>query len=219
MPRIARLVIPGIPHHVIQRGNRRQPVFFSEGDKSLYLKILRTQGELKGIQFWAYCLMDNHVHFIAVPKFPDSFSRGIGETHRRYTNLINIRENWKGYLWQGRFLSFPLADLHLFACARYIERNPVRARLVQRPEDYKWSSARAHIFTIGDELISKNDPFSSIDDWSRFLRKEEIEEDVSTIRRHSRTGRPLGDENFVRRLEEITGRTLLIQRPGRKPKK
>ena len=93
MPRIARLVIPGIPHHVIQRGNRRQQVFFSDDDKSLYHRILQVQAEKKGIHFWAYCLMDNHVHFIAVPRFPDSLSRGIGETHRRYTNLINIGEN------------------------------------------------------------------------------------------------------------------------------
>jgi putative transposase len=101
------------------------------------LKILKTQGENKGIQFWAYCLMDNHVHLIAVPKFLDSLSRGIGETHRRYTSLINIRENWKAYLWQGRFLSFPLSDGHLVASARYIERNPVRARLVLKHEDYQ----------------------------------------------------------------------------------
>jgi putative transposase len=120
VPRIARVVIPGLPHHVIQRGNRRHLVFFSDEDKSLYLKILKTQAENKGIQFWAYCLMANHVHFIAVPIFPDSLSRDIGEIHRRYTSLINIRENWKGYLWQGRFLSYPRDDAYLFClCSIY----------------------------------------------------------------------------------------------------
>jgi len=120
MPRIARAVIPRLPHHVIQRGTRRQPVFFSDEDKSLCLKILKTQGEKRGIQFWANCLMDNHVHFIAVSKFPDSLSGGIGKIHRRYTSLINIRENWKGYHWQGRFLSYPMDNAHLLASARYI---------------------------------------------------------------------------------------------------
>lgn len=219
MPRIARLVIPGVPHHVIQRGNRRQSVFFSDEDKSLYIRILKSQGKEKGIRFWAYCLMGNHVHFIAVPKFSDSLSRGIGEAHRRYTNLINIREDWKGYLWQGRFLSFPLDDTHLFATARYIERNPVRARLVLKAEDFKWSSARAHVFRARDELLSGNDPFLSFDNWHKFLVKDEPDEEVSLIRKHTSTGRPLGSEEFIRKLETITGRTLLIQKPGRKPAK
>jgi len=130
-------------------------------------------------------------------KFPDNLSRGIGKTHRRYTSLINIRENWKGYLWQGRFLSFPLSDTHLAASARYIERNPVRAKLVLKPEDYQWSSARVRVFRTKDELISENYPFLSFGDWSKFLQKDEPEEQVSLIRKHIRTGRPLGNEGFV----------------------
>lgn len=218
MPRIARLVIPGIPHHVIQRGNRRQQVFFSDEDKLVYLKILKDQGKKKGLRFWAYCLMDNHVHLIAVPGFRDSLSRAISETHRRYTNLINIRENWKGYLWQGRFLSFPLGDAHLLAGARYIERNPVRAGLVQKPEDYFWSSARSHVRKIKDDVISDDDPFGALDDWAEFLQQDEMN-DADLFRRHTRTGRPLGNEAFIRRLEEVTGRILFARKPGRKPVK
>ncbi|MDD8014727.1 MAG: transposase [Acidobacteriota bacterium] len=218
MPRIARLVIPGIPHHVIQRGNRRQQVFFSDEDKLVYLKILKDQGKKKGLRFWAYCLMDNHVHLIAVPGFRDSLSRAMSETHRRYTNLINIRENWKGYLWQGRFLSFPLGDAHLLAAARYIERNPVRAGLVQKPEDYVWSSAGSHVRKIKDDVISDDDPFGALEDWADFLQQDEMN-DADVFRRHTRTGRPLGDDAFIRRLEEVTGRILFVRKPGRKPVK
>ncbi len=219
MARIARIVVPGLPHHVIQRGNRRQKVFFSDEDKLLYLKILRAQAEKKSLQFLAYCLMDNHVHFIVIPRFQESLSCGLGETHRRYTNLINIRENWKGYLWQGRFLSYPLDDSHLIAATRYVELNPVRAGIVRRAEDYRWSSARAHVLKIKDELVSGGNLPSFFTNWADFLNKNDMDAEETLLRKHAKTGRPLGDDGFIRDLERITGRALLIRRPGRKPRK
>ena len=155
MGRIARVVAEGMPHHVIQRGNRRQKVFFKDEDKQSYLTILKEQSERFGVNYWAYCLMDNHVHLIAVPETRESLARAIGEAHRRYTRMINFREGWRGYLWQGRFSSFLLEERHLYAAIRYVERNPVRVKIVKRAEDYKWSSAYAHVSKGGDELIDR----------------------------------------------------------------
>ena len=217
MARIARVVIPGCPHHVIQRGNRCQTVFFYDSDKRFYISLLHKYAKKTDVNIWAYCLMDNHVHLIAVPKHKDSLVRGIGETHRRYTLIINSREKWKGYLWQGRFISYPLDEGHFYAAVRYIECNPIRTGLVKRAEDYPWSSAKSHILKENDILISDDLMISKINDWSSYLREGERESDIELFRLHARTGRPLGDEKFLSKLEKTTGRILKRRRPG--PKK
>ena len=153
MARLARVVVPEMPHHVIQRGNRRQVVFFSNEDKASYLKILSLQARLFGVKIWAYCLMNNHVHLIAVPKREDSLVKAVGETHALYTRMINFREGWRGYLWQGRFKSVVMDEQYLIAAMRYVELNPMRARIVAKAEDYEWSSARTHISRIKDENL------------------------------------------------------------------
>jgi len=214
MARIARVVVPGFPHHVIQRGNRRQLVFFSDEDRRTYLNLLTENARKAGITLWAYCLMDNHVHFVAVPREKGSLAKGFGLTHKKYTRFINFREDWRGYLWQGRFQSFPLHLQYLYAAIRYVERNPVRAALVRKPEEYAWSSARAHIKNINDPLISDFFLTSGINDWAGFLNEEDNEKQNETFRLHSRTGRPLGDDVFLEKLEKTTGMVLRKQRPG-----
>lgn len=216
MPKFARLVIPGCPHHIIQRGNRRQKVFFNDSDKELYLKLIKRHGDKAGISFLAYCLMDNHVHMIAIPNKKESLAKGIGEAHRKYTNIINIREDWKGYLWQGRFLSFALDEIHFYAAVRYVERNPIRAGIVQRAEDYPWSSARAHVLKKNDVLISGRENILKIEDWSAYLKEKDDQHFIEQIELHEKTGRPLGSDDFLRKLEEITGRKILRRSPGRK---
>jgi putative transposase len=119
------------PHHIIQRGNRRQEVFFSNEDRKTCLDYLRLYAKTSAIDFWGYCLMNNHLHLIAVPQNEDSFARGFAEAHRRYTRYINFRKGWRGYLWEGRFKSYLLDEAHLYAAIRYIERNPVRAGIVK----------------------------------------------------------------------------------------
>jgi putative transposase len=208
MPRIARVVVPGIPHHVVQRGNRSQKSFFSDADRSLYLRLLKRHGERAGLSFLAYCLMENHVHLIAVPKNMKSLWRGLGEAHRKYTTIINIREDWRGYLWQGRFSSFPLDEGHFYRAVRYIERNPVRAGIVSRAEDYPWSSARAHVLDQSDPLLASIRPFLKLEDWISYLRDPDDEPFLDQIRGCSRTGRPLGEESFLIQLEKSTGRRL-----------
>ena len=150
MGRIARIVAPGLPHHVTQRGNRRQETFFCDEDYRAYLSLLVEWCGRHGTRIWAYCLMPNHVHLIVVPSQPDGLARAIGEAHRRYTRRINFRQGWRGYLWQGRFASFAMDEPYLMAATRYVERNPVKANLAARPEDWPWSSAAGHLAGRGD---------------------------------------------------------------------
>jgi len=145
MARLARVVVPGYPHHVIQRGNRRQQTFFEKGDYQAYIELMAEWCEQYGVAIWAYCLMPNHAHLIAVPEDEQGLRRAIGEAHRRYTRHVNFREGWRGHLWQGRFASFVMDDEHLLAAARYIELNPVRAKIVRKPHRYRYSSAQAHL--------------------------------------------------------------------------
>jgi putative transposase len=217
MARIARVVVPGYPHHIIQRGNRRQDVFFNDEDRKTYLEYLVLHAKPAGIHFWGYCLMDNHVHFIAVPDRKESFAEGFADAHKRYTRRINFREKWRGYLWEGRFKSYPLGETHLYAAIRYIERNPVRAKMVKNAWDYNWSSARAHVFRETDVLIEKNFLVSEIQDWKAFLSEGDASASNNLFKLHANTGRPLGDDKFIEVIEKLTGRRLRKQKPG--PKK
>jgi len=216
MARIARIVIPDIPHHVIQRGNRSQDVFFSDNDKRVYMNLLCKYAKEAGIIFWAYCLMKNHVHLIAIPKYKDSLANGIGETHKKYTRMINFREGWRGFLWQGRFASYPLDENYLYAAIRYVERNPVRAGLVKRAEDYKWSSAKDHVYGKSNILLSDFFMLSEIKDWRSYLADENKDSDNKLLRQHISTGRPLGNTEFIYRLEGLTGRVFRKRKTGPK---
>src|SRR3989337_4593233 len=129
MARLARVVAPGLPHHLTQRGNRRQETFFCEEDYRTYIRLVAEWCREYKVDVWAYCLMPNHVHMIVVPETENGLRRAIGEAHRLYTRHINFREGWRGHLWQGRFASYPMEENHLLATARYVELNPVRAGL------------------------------------------------------------------------------------------
>ncbi len=216
MGRIARVVALDMPHHIVQRGNRRQKVFFKEEDNQAYLDFLTEESRRFSLDIWAYCLMDNHVHLIAVPKKEDSLAKGIGETHRRYTRMVNFREGWRGYLWQGRFNSFPLDERYLYAAMRYVERNPVRAGLVRKAEDYLWSSAQSHINKTECPLLSRFYLLEDIADWKEYLAQEDKKEDLKVFRRHGQTGRPLGDRAFIDCLEQKLGIALHKKKPGPK---
>ena len=219
MARVARIVIPGLPHHITQRGNRRQQTFFNQEDYAAYLELMSEWCRDQGVEIWSYCLMPNHAHLIAVPSTEDGLRWAVGEAHRRYTRRINFREKWRGYLWQGRFASFVMDEPYLLAAARYIELNPVRAGLVAKAEDWPWSSARAHLAGRDDQLATVAPLLAMIGDWCGFLNSAMPEEELRDIRQHSRTGRPLGDEAFLDRLDGMVGRLLKPQKRGRKPKK
>lgn len=206
----------GVPHHVTQRGNRRQQVFFSDSDYETYKALLAEGCRKAGVEVWAYCLMPNHVHLILKPRDADGLRAALGETHRRYTRHVNLRQDWRGYLWQGRFSSFPMDEAWLIACARYIETNPVRAKMVRRARDWRWSSARAHLAGKDDGLVTVAPLINLIDDWPAFLSADPAEETLTAIRKSERTGRPLGAPKFLKKLETKLGRTLAKRKPGPK---
>ena len=192
-------------------------MFFGKSDYEKYKDLMVEWCALAGVEIWAYCLMTNHIHMVAVPEEADSLSRGIGEAHRRYTRMINFRKGWRGYLWQGRFASFPMDEQYLYAAVRYIELNPVRAGIVENPLEYEWSSARAHAQGEQDILLTQTEVLDT-SKWEEFLQGEISEEEYEAIRKHENTGRPLGSENFITKLEKQLGRILHPQKGGR-PKK
>ncbi len=215
MARLARFVLPGAPHHVTQRGNRRQPTFFSDDDYRRYLALIAEGCRDAGVACWAYCLMPNHVHLILAPEDEGGLRRALGEAHRRYTREINQREGWRGYLWQGRFASFPMDEAHLLACARYVELNPVRARLVERPEDWRWSSAAAHLAGRDDALVDVAPLLERVGDWRALLDSGLAEGEHKALQASERTGRPLGEKAWLEQLQEASGRVILPRKAGR----
>ncbi|MGH6876372.1 MAG: transposase [Rhizomicrobium sp.] len=218
MARLARVVAAGAPHLVTQRGNRGQKVFFSDADYELYKNLLAEGCRIAHTAVRAWCLLPDRVHLILVPRDEDGLRAALGESHRRYTRAINDREGWRGFLWQGRFASFPMDSAHLPACTRYIELSPVLGNLVNRPRDWRWSSARAHLLGRDDELVRVQPLLERVKDWRGFLADGVSDEERDAIRSHESTGRPLGSPAFVARLEKRLGRTLARQKPGPKPK-
>ena len=215
MARIARVVVPGMPHHVVQRGVRGMNVFFSDDDRYAYLDLLPTYGQRFGVCFLAWCLMTNHIHLIAVPEDELSLARGIGEAHRRYTCQVNFREGWRGYLFQGRFHSCPLDGQYLLAAIRYVLRNPVRVGMADKPWDYPWSSARWIVGDVPeDALATPLGMLADITDWRSFLEGDTGQ--LGELRQHTRTGRPLGSEAFNNQIESLIGRVVRPQKRGPK---
>lgn len=214
MARIARIVVPHVAHHVTQRGVRRINIFDDAKDKKSYIKILSELSKEEQLEIHAYCLMDNHVHLLVVPKREDSLRKVVGETHRLYTRMINFRKNVRGHLFQERFFSCPLDESHYLATARYIERNPVRAKMCDKAWDYEFSSARYRVgMRSQDPLLSKKDWIYNSKDWKSFLSEDPKE--IESVRKFTRTGRPLGNKMFVENLEKISNRILRIKKSGR----
>jgi len=221
MPRIARVCVEGYPHHITQRGNNKEKVFFDKEDRQFYLDVLQRYKDKHTMKILAYCLMGNHIHILAVAGEETSLAKGIGGTNLIYTQYINRKYNRSGRLWQNRFFSSVVEEEpYLWAVIRYIEKNPVRAKLVKKEQDYQWSSARAHILGIKDEVLSKESWFSEkeIKLYREFLRKE-AEGVNALIRRATSTGRPLGSEVFIKKLERMLKRDLFPKRGGRPRKK
>jgi putative transposase len=178
----------------------------------MYVSLLSKCCTRYHVDIWAYCLMSNHIHLIAVPETQESLGRAMGETHRQYALRINERERWTGHLWQKRFSSYPMDEKHLLAAARYIELNPVRAGLALDPLDWRWSSARFHVLGKRDALVNAGLLGGLVGDWAAFLR-EQIPA-IDALRKHQATGRPLGDAGFVERCERALGRVLRTRKPG-----
>lgn len=217
MARLARLVVPGLAHHVTQRGNRREQVFFDEDDYRAYLELLKVHAPRAGAQLIAWCLMPNHVHLLVVPATTDSLRDLLGETHRRYTARINTRNKWTGHLWQGRFGSVVMDEDHLAHAIRYVSLNPVRARLVTQAQDWPWSSVRAHLTGQSDGLTDLAPVRDRFPNFADLLGAVEDEAATNALRRAETTGRPLGPKSWITRLETATGRQLNPRKRGPRP--
>jgi putative transposase len=219
MARLARIVVPDCPHHVTQRGNRREPIFFESGDQEIYRDLLAEHCSKSSVAVWAYCLMPNHVHLILTPSDVEGLARALGDTHRRYTTFINARARWSGHLFQNRYGSAAMDDGHLIAAVRYVSLNPVRARLVADVRDWPWSSVRAHLARADDELVSVAPVLSRIPDFAALIAPGAAGEPLfAGIRSSERTGRPLGNSEFIAGLKKILGRSIARRAPGRKRK-
>jgi putative transposase len=219
MARQNRITVPEFPHHITHRGNRKADIFLDDIDRHVYLKKLITWCVKEAVKIWAWCLMTNHVHLIAVPARGDSLSRLIRRVHGDYVNYFNAKYSKTGHLWEGRFDASLMDERHLWNGVRYVERNPVRAGMVKRAEDYRWSSAAAHCGLRSDRILSNDLPLiGEIPDWSAWLAEKESEKDLSLIRSRTRTGRLCADDNFIRDMEKTLGRQLLPKKVGRKKK-
>jgi putative transposase len=217
MARLPRVVIPGIPHHVTQRGNGRQRTFFEDRDYALYRDLLADAAERARAEVWAYCLMPNHVHVVLVPQDEHGLARTFGELHRRYTGYINARKRTTGHLWQGRFGSVAMDEAHFVAALRYVSLNPVRARLVERAEDWRWSSARAHLEGRDDCVVSVGPALERVGDFAAFLSQDFDEAlTYAALRRAESVGRPVGSPEWLTEMEKRTGRRLAAAKRGRR---
>jgi len=210
MSRVPRIVAAGFPHHIVQRGNRRQHTFFCEQDYFNYLEIMAERCGRYGVEIWAYCLMPNHVHLIAVPGTSSGLHKAIGEAHKKYTEKINHREGWRGHLWQGRFSSYVLDEAYLLVAVRYIELNPIKGKIVDSPEKYPWSSASAHKAGRDDRLVKVQPILSRIDSWQDYIRVPVPQKALRDLKRHERTGRPLGSIGFILNLEQPLVRKITV---------
>lgn len=214
MARMPRVVVPYYSHHVTQRGNRRQQTFFCIDDYRCYLELVSEFASQTKTEVWACCLMSNHVHLVRVPSIEDGLRATLGETHRRYIRYINFRKGWRGHFWQERFHSFFMDEKYLMATVRYVERNTIVEKLCKAPQDWKWSSARAHLEGRDDTLVRVRPMLDLVSDWQLYLSENIKLDEVALIKRHGRTGRPLGQPEFVQKLETLTGRTLGPVQPG-----
>ncbi len=219
MSRIARIVLKEIPYHITERGNARQRVFFDEWDCRLYLDLLRHYAASAGLRLWAYCLMPNHVHLVAVPERPASMASALGRTHADYARHFNLKHRSCGHVWQARFFSCPLEPAHLWRAMSYMERNPTRAGLVKRAEQYPWSSAAIRLDESGKASFLDMSMWRANytrEQWVEALRSSLEEEAFGRrLQEASRRGRPLGEEEFVTELEGKAGRRLRPSPPGR----
>ncbi|MFH1747203.1 MAG: transposase, partial [Planctomycetota bacterium] len=211
MTREARAVIVGVPHHITQRGNNRQDVFFVDDDRRHYLLMLKSKAEQYGLTIHAYCLMTNHVHIVATPSHEESLAKGIGRTHYFYTRYVNQLHGRSGHLWQNRFFSCPLDEPYFLNTVRYIERNPVRAKMVRKAARYAWSSAAVHL--AGEDpagLLSFSEWPASYrgERWSRQLQEPEDEQIIGAIRNSTFKGHALGSDRFISKIETLVGRRL-----------
>ncbi len=218
MPRMRRVMFDGAPFHITHRGNHKKDVFDDDGDRRLYLRLLRRYAVRFEMSIWGYCLMGNHVHLLAVGNGDQSIPRALGNAHREYSRVRNMRAEVTGHLWANRYFSTALDEPHLWAAIRYVELNPVRAGIVAEATAFAWSSARAHAGLAEDGLLGADRPFPGpIGDWRRWLAGGVEDGTLHRLRENTASGAPTGDEGFVSAIERRLNRGVLPRRRRRRP--
>ena len=216
MTRIARVVVPGVAHHVTQRGNGRERIFFGPDDYALYRDWLGESCRKFAVEVWAYCQMPNHVHLVLTPSDGDGLALALSRAHRLYSGYVNARARRTGHVFQGRFGSVPMDEAHLLAAARYVALNPVRARLVADARDWPHSSVAAHLAGRDDGLVNVRPLLERVANFADLLAGDPVDSDFAPLRRSELIGRPLGSAAFVADVESRLGRRLAPRKRGRK---
>lgn len=219
MPRSARFVLPGYPFHLTHRGNNKRQIFYSDEDRRKYLYWFEEARLKWNVQILSFCLMSNHVHFVAVPERDCSLAKMIHTVHRRYSYYLNQKYSHSGHLWEGRYYSCMLDDNHLMAAIRYVERNPVRGNIVKKPWDWIWSSAREHL-NLEKGIVSLEDVrrYFLIPHWQAYIDQVEPEEDLDQIRKQTMAFKAWANDDFKESIEKKYGVDLFLNERGR-PKK
>jgi putative transposase len=215
MPRIARVVLPDVPYHITQRGNYRQDVFEDQQDKEFYMELFMYYAKEHGLKLYAWCLMDNHVHFVVEPSTETTLAKVFNTVHMRYSQYFNKKKGVRGHLWQGRFFSCPLDKEHLYEAIRYVELNPVRANIVSQIENYEWSSSYNRLCGDNRFPLHSIKGYLEIDNWKEYLKEAMNDDVIAMFRSNTKTGRPSGGAHFVSKIEKLTGRSFSIRRVGR----
>jgi putative transposase len=218
MARLARVVVPGLPHHVTQRGNGRARTFFGDADYRLYRDLLTAACAAAAVEIWAWVLMPNHVHLILTPADADGLRRALAPVHRRYAGLIQARRRRTGHFWQGRFGAVAMDEAHLAAALRYGALNPVRAGLVAHACDWPWSSVHAHVDGREDGVTLLSPVRDRFPDFAEFLAAPADPDRLGALRRAETIGRPIGDDSFIAALEARTHRSLKPAKRGPRPR-
>jgi putative transposase len=218
MPRKARIVVPGFLHHVTQRGNFRSDVFFDDEDREFFLDILVTYAAKADVQIVSYCLMTNHTHLLLIPREEKGLSRALKPVHMRYSQYLNCKFKRFGLNWQGRFFSSAMDKAHAANAIRYVADNPQRAKLVDRVEDYRWSSARDHLLNERSSILTADDTWLTTAHKILAMRIEPHNLDpewIQQIRRNTFLNLPTGSPEFISELERRFDRDLQARDPGR----
>jgi putative transposase len=224
MPRTARVVLPGYPHHIIQRGHNRQTTFRGHPDFSKYLDTMASYKDAFGVRIFAFCLMDNHVHLLLAPENLSGLAALMKRLAGRQTRYFNVLESRTGTLWESRYKSSPVeADSYLLTCMRYIELNPVRARLVADPACYPWSSCSHHLGMARVDWLDEDPCYAALGRdnvgrqaaYSRLLHSAVTDEELALIREAAQRGQLTGTPRFIDQVEALAGRRMVSRARGR----
>ena len=227
MPRQPRLVVLGYPYHIILRGNNKCAIFYNDKDKRFFIECLKRSKEKTNSKIYAYCLMTNHAHFLIEPSKETGLAEMMQSLGRRYVRYVNTEYNRTGTLWEGRYKSSLVdKDEYLAACSRYIELNPVRAKMTGRPEEYGWSSFRSKASGMTEDIIDPDPIYVDMgktakergSNYSKWVLEGVPEHELNLIRSATQKCGIIGSSTFTNRIEKAIGRSVALKPVGR-PKK